>query len=88
MVIAATDLIVDLPRAKHRFDATTTWVDRQSRRVHFIKSKSTNTAVDVAYSFFKKILSTIAYWSTSYQIVAPSSDPRSREDYLNEVESS
>ena len=52
-----TDFIVGLPNTKNGFDATTTWVDRLTRRVHFIPSHSTDTAVDVARSFFKNICS-------------------------------
>jgi len=51
----ATDFIVHLPKTKDGYDAITTWVDRLSRRVHFIKCKTTDTAVDVADSFFTNI---------------------------------
>ena len=51
----ATDFIVHLPKTKDGYDAITTWVDRLTRRVHFIKSKTTDTAVDVADSFFTNI---------------------------------
>lgn len=48
----STDFIVKLPTTKNGFDCITTWVDRLSRRVHFIPSKVTDTAVDVANQFF------------------------------------
>ena len=51
----ATDFIVKLPKTKDGFDAITTWVDRLTRRVHFVKSKTTDTAVDTASSFFSNI---------------------------------
>ena len=51
----ATDFIVALPKTKNGFDCITTYVDRLSRRVHFIPSKDSDTAVDVANSFFKNI---------------------------------
>ena len=51
------DFIVGLPITKNGFDAITTWVDRLTRRVHFIPSNSTDIAVDVAGTFFKNIFS-------------------------------
>jgi len=51
----ATDFIVKLPKTKNGYDAITTWVDRLTRRVHFIKSRTTDSAVDVANSFFEEI---------------------------------
>ena len=51
----ATDFIVKLPKTKRGFDCITTWVDRLSRRVHFIPSHTTDTATDVADSFFNNI---------------------------------
>ena len=51
----ATDFIVSLPVTKNGFDSITTWVDRLSRRVHFIPSKSTDSAVDVANLFFSNV---------------------------------
>ncbi len=51
----ATDFIVKLPKTKKGYDAITTWVDRLTRRVHFLKSKTTDTAVDVANDFFEHI---------------------------------
>lgn len=53
----AIDFIDALPRTKDGFDAITTWVDRLTRRVHFIPSCTTDTAVDVAYAFFERIFS-------------------------------
>lgn len=40
---------------KHGFDARTIWVDRLSRRVHFIKRKCTGTGAHVEDSFFEKL---------------------------------
>ena len=51
----ATDFIVSLPKTKNGYNCITTWVDRLSRRVHFIPSKEEDTAVDVANSFYKNI---------------------------------
>lgn len=51
----ATDFVVHLPKTKEGYDAITTWVDRLTRRVHFIKSRTTDTAVDCANSFFSNI---------------------------------
>ena len=51
----STDFIVQLPRTKSGYDAITTWVDRLSRRVHFIPGKTNDTAVDVAKSFFNVV---------------------------------
>ena len=51
----ATDFIVSLPATKSGYDAITTWVDRLTRRVHFIPSKTTDTAVDTARNFFHYI---------------------------------
>ena len=51
----ATDFIVSLPRTPAGFDAITTYVDRLSRRVHFTPSKTKDTAVDAAESFFVNV---------------------------------
>ena len=51
----ATDFIVSLPKTTRGFDAIATWVDRLSRRVHFVPSHVTDTAVQVAESFFHNI---------------------------------
>ena len=51
----ATDFIVKLPVTKRGFDSITTWVDRLSRRVHFIPSHTSDTATDVANSIFTNI---------------------------------
>ena len=51
----SSDFIVKLPKTKNGFDCITTYVDRLSRRVHFVTSKETDTAVDVANSFFSNI---------------------------------
>ena len=64
----ATDFIVKLPKTKKGYDSITTcqvvilsypffaqWVDRLSRRVHFIPSKISDSAVDVADAFFSHI---------------------------------
>ena len=51
----ATDFIVKLPKTKNGFDSITTYVDRLSRRVHFIPSKDSDTAVDVANTFFSHL---------------------------------
>ena len=51
----ATDFIVKLPKTKNGYDSITTYVDRLSRRVHFIPCKEKDTAVDVANSFFSNL---------------------------------
>lgn len=51
----ATDFIVSLPKTKNGFDSITTWVDRLTRRVHFIPSKNNDSAVDVANAFFRNL---------------------------------
>ena len=51
----ATDFIVKLPKTKDGYDAITTWVDRMTRRVHFLKCKGTDTAVETANAFFSNI---------------------------------
>ena len=51
----ATDFIVSLPKTKRGFNSITTWVDRLSRRVHFIPSKEADKAVDVANAFYSNI---------------------------------
>lgn len=51
----ATDFIVGLPKTSKGFDAITTWVDRLSRRVHFIPCRGTDTAVDTVACFFESI---------------------------------
>lgn len=47
--------LVGLPKRRNLFHAFTIWVDRLSKRVHVLKSKRADTAVDVADSFFKNI---------------------------------
>ena len=44
-----------MPKTKRGYDAITTWVDRLSRRVHFLKCKVTDTAEDTANAFFANI---------------------------------
>lgn len=51
----STDFITHLPKTKDGYDCITTWVDRISRRVHFIPSRSSDTAVDAAKSFYGNI---------------------------------
>ena len=51
----ATDFIVSLPKTKDGYDAIITWVDRLTRRVHFLKAKGTDTAEDTANAFFANI---------------------------------
>lgn len=50
----STDFIVQLPPT-NGFDAITTWVDRFSRRVHFIPCRTEDTAVECAKAFFDNI---------------------------------
>ena len=51
----ATDFIVSLPKTRSGYNCITTWVDRLSRRVHFIPSNEGDTAVDSANAFFSNI---------------------------------
>jgi hypothetical protein len=51
----ATDFITHLPKTKDGYDCITTLVDRLPRRVHFIPSRSSDTAVDAAKSFYGNI---------------------------------
>lgn len=53
--LISTDFITQLPKTTTGMDAITTWVDRLSRRVHFLPSRCTDTAIDVAKSFFQNI---------------------------------
>lgn len=52
----ATEFITHIPVRKSCFNAITSRPDRLSCRVHFIPSKSTDTAEDAALGFFKRIL--------------------------------
>jgi hypothetical protein len=49
------DFITHLTMTKNGFDFITKRVDRQSRRVYFITSRSSDTAVDAAKSFYGNI---------------------------------
>lgn len=51
----STDFIVSLPKTKQGHNAITTWVDRISRRVHFIPCTGEDTAIETANNFFKHI---------------------------------
>jgi hypothetical protein len=51
----ATDCIAHLAKTKHVYDRITTWVDRLSRKVNFMHSRASNTAVDAAKSFYENI---------------------------------
>ncbi len=51
----ACDFMVKLPKTKNGYDCITSYVDRLSRSVHFIPSKDSDTAVDIANSFFSNI---------------------------------
>ena len=51
----AKDFIVALPKSRSGYDAITTWVDRLTKRVHFVPCKGTDTAEDVAITFLNYI---------------------------------
>ena len=51
----ASDFVAKLPKATNGFDSITTYVGRLPRRVHLIPSKDSDTAADVANSFFSNI---------------------------------
>lgn len=48
----STDFIICLPITKSGLDSVTTWIDRLSKRVQFVKSKRTETVLDVADPLF------------------------------------
>lgn len=49
------DIIFKLPMTKDGYDAITIWVGRLNRRVHFLKTKIFEEAVDSANFFFSNI---------------------------------
>lgn len=49
------DFIVGLPVTPLQHDSITVFVDKLSKQVHFVPSKSTNTATDVAHIFFNNV---------------------------------
>lgn len=49
------DFIVQLPRTPRGFDAITVFVDKLTKQVHFVASKTKDTASDVARIFFDNI---------------------------------
>lgn len=49
------DFITDLPRTASGFDAITTYVDRFSKRPHFIPCHTSNTAVSAAKNFHNTV---------------------------------
>jgi hypothetical protein len=51
----ATDFITLLPKTKDGYDSITTWFDRLSRRVNFLPSRSSDSAVDAALSFYGNV---------------------------------
>ncbi len=51
----ATDFTVHLPKTKSGHDAITTYVDRFSKKVHFIARKTTDDAIQVANNFYHEI---------------------------------
>lgn len=44
-----------MPKTKNGYDSIQTWVDRLTRRVHFVPSHEIDTAVDVANSYFSNL---------------------------------
>lgn len=51
----STDFIVGLPETKNGFDSIITFVDRFSKRPHFLPCKSTDTAVEAAKLFIDNV---------------------------------
>jgi hypothetical protein len=49
------DFIVRLPETPRKFDAITVFVDKMTKQVHFVPSKTTDTAADVARLFFDNV---------------------------------
>ena len=49
------DFIVQLPKTARGFDSITVFVDKLSKQVHFVPSKTTDTAADVARLFFDNV---------------------------------
>lgn len=52
----ATDFIIHLPKTVRGYDAITKFVDRFSKRVHFILSRTTDTAFDAATGFYETVI--------------------------------
>lgn len=52
----ATDFVTHLHKTKDGFSSSTTWVYRLAKRVHFIASKDSDRAVDIAKTFFANIV--------------------------------
>lgn len=44
-----------LPATSHGYDAITTFIDRFSKRVHFVPSKGTDDAADFAQAFLDNV---------------------------------
>lgn len=63
----ATDFVTHLPVTESGYDCITTFVDRFSKRVRLVPSKSTDTAVDVAECFFLISLNSTAFRTQSYR---------------------
>lgn len=55
MQIGLIDVIVHLPTTEDGSDEITTWVDRLTRRVHFLKSKTFDTGVKCTDAFLPYI---------------------------------
>lgn len=45
-----------LPKNEYHFDAITNYVDRYTKRVHFLAIRSAATAVEVARDFYEQII--------------------------------
>lgn len=71
----STDFIVNLPKNRNGYDSVTRWVNRIFRNVHFIKSKRTDTPVNVTNSFFKTYSSIIDCWIALRRTMIASSGP-------------
>lgn len=54
--LISTDFITNFPVTNTGYDAITTYVDRLSRRVHFLPSRTSDSATDIAYEFFTRII--------------------------------
>lgn len=51
----SVDFVTHLPTTKRGFDSITTFVDRFSKRIHLVPSRTTDTAEDTAIAFFENV---------------------------------
>ena len=81
-----TDFIVHLAKTRDGYDAITTWVDGLTRSVHLVKSKTTDTAVDIATTSFQTYSRIMDCMKVLYQIGIVSSPQSFGNELWNSVE--